>query len=113
MKRAATRFPTTTEDYPMKRDMDLVNAILNVIESQPRAAWSPVSIAKTIAPDDEEKYSLVLNHLRIMQDVGYIATVTGGDVRLTWAGHDCVEGIKKPMKINPSAVETFAKLGER
>jgi hypothetical protein len=72
---------------------------------------STAAVTKAIAQDDQEKQNLVLNHLRIMQDAGYIAAETGG-VRLTWAGHDRVEAIKEPMKTSSSAVETFAKLGQ-
>jgi Mn-dependent DtxR family transcriptional regulator len=95
----------------MKRDMALVHEILKALESQPKGALSTLTIANAIAKGDEEKQSLVLNHLRIMQDAGYIAQESGG-VRLTWAGHDRAEEIKGPMKVSASTVETFAKLGK-
>ena len=69
----------------MKRDHDLVTAILSKIEARGRP-WIGRDTVKDLADPGPLDY-----HIQLCEDGGLIESTEDGDLRLTWAGHDELE----------------------
>jgi hypothetical protein len=84
----------------MKRDMELVRALLLQIEAVPRkTTW------KDLTPtDDEAEAERVLDHLRLMTEAGLIKCsvqpVRGCalpyEIEITWKGYEFLDDIRDP-----------------
>ena len=85
----------------MKRDMDLIRAILLAIEAHPLP-----EIDGYLEIDDYED-SVVHHHLHLLKEAGYInaysavdANADSGflvqDASLTWGGHELLDSIRDP-----------------
>lgn len=83
----------------MKRDMDLVNAILIAAQNHPGEylTWEHLlsGLPKKYT-EAEEKVAPIIAHLRLMQEAGFVTTNLDVNtpslalkrLRLTWKGHD-------------------------
>ena len=79
----------------MKRDMSLIRSILLFLEGQEEMIWS----SSIIIPDYDGEQ--ILYHIRLMQQAGLIEAeiMTAKEFnvrRITWAGHDLLDAIRKP-----------------
>jgi len=96
----------------MKRDMDLVRAILLAVESQPdQPGWVDVEIEGYPA-------EAVVYHVRLLDEAGLIEAVdltTHGGIdwrpkRLTWAGHEFLD-LARNDKVWKKAMASLSKVG--
>jgi repressor of nif and glnA expression len=91
----------------MKRDQDLLWAILGVLEASERGFEDVDSIGNALANDRAgATVEAVRHHLLLLGDKGFTASLNHGYWRITDAGHDA-------HATNPAHItETFAKLGQ-
>lgn len=92
----------------MKRDLDLIRAILLQVEEEPREGFPIFLEIPNYDPDT------LSNHVRLLAEGGYLeSTPWDGEelpTRLTWAGHELLEALR-PEKTFEKMKRVFKEQG--
>lgn len=98
----------------MKRDMDLVRAILFVVEEHPEG-FAPREIKIDLYTDERIAYhAYIMNEARLVvaTDTTHLGSTSPQAmvIRLTWAGHEFLDSAREPARWQ-KAKEIIKKVG--